>query len=324
MTNATCPTETALVDNAAQRAAAYVQQISSRQVTPTAEALAALDRFTGALPEEPMPPEAIVELLDRFGSPATVAVTGGRYYGFVNGGVLPAALAAEWLAAVWGQNASVRVMSPAAAVLEDTALRWVTEILGLPESCGGALVSGATLANFAGLAAARHALLERAGWDVDNDGLFGAPPLKVVVGDEVHVSLVKALGMLGLGRERVRRVPVDGHGRMLSEMLPQLDERTIVCIQAGNVNTAAFDPAREIGRRAREANAWVHVDGAFGLWAAASPRYRHLTDGFDEADSWSTDAHKWPNAGYDCGIVMVRDPRALRAAMSIASSYFTP
>jgi glutamate/tyrosine decarboxylase-like PLP-dependent enzyme len=144
------------------------------------------------------------------------------------------------------------------------------------------------------------------------------------VGDEVHVSVIKALGMLGLGRQRLHRVPVDGQGRMLVEMLPKLDDRTIICLQAGNVNTGAFDPAREICRRARDAQAWVHVDGAFGLWAAASPRYRHLTDGFDEADSWSTDAHKWPNAGYDCGIALVRDLHSLRSAMAIASSYFSP
>jgi len=180
------------------------------------------------------------------------------------------------------------------------------------------------MANFAGLAAARHDLLGRAGWDVENDGLFGAPPLRVVVGDEVHVSLIKALGMLGLGRKRVVRVPVDGQGRMRAAELPPLDSRTVVCIQAGNVNTGAFDPAREICRRAGEAGAWVHVDGAFGLWAAASPRYRHLTNGFELADSWATDAHKWPNVGYDCGIALVRHPSALRAAMAVGAAYLAP
>jgi glutamate/tyrosine decarboxylase-like PLP-dependent enzyme len=314
----------AVLAGAAQRAVAYVQQISGRRVAPSAEAVRALDHLAGPLPEEPLSPHAVVDLLDRFASPATVGQGGGRYFGFVNGGVLPAALAADWMASAWGQNAALRVMSPAAVSLEDVVLGWVTDVLGLPDTCGGALVTGATMANVAGLAAARHVLLERAGWDIENDGLFGAPSLKVVVGEEVHISLVKALGMLGLGRRRVKRVPVDGQGRMLAELLPRLDERTIVCLQCGNVNTGAFDPAREICRRAHEAGAWVHVDGAFGLWAAASPRYRYLTDGFEEADSWSTDAHKWPNAGYDCGIALVRDPRALRSAMSIASSYFTP
>jgi glutamate/tyrosine decarboxylase-like PLP-dependent enzyme len=252
-----------------------------------------------------------------------MGVGGGRYFGFVNGGVLPAALAADWMVGAWGQNASLHAMSPAAAVLEETALGWVIDALGLPESCGGALVTGATMGNFTGLAAARHVLLERAGWDVESDGLFEAPPLKVVVGEEAHTSLIKALGMLGLGRRRLERVPVDGQGRMQATKLCTLDERTIVCLQAGNVNTGAFDPAREICARAHDAGAWVHVDGAFGLWAAASPRYRHLVDGFAEADSWSTDGHKWPNAGYDCGIALVRDPRPLRATMSISAAYFT-
>ncbi|OFW22259.1 MAG: pyridoxal-dependent decarboxylase [Acidobacteria bacterium RIFCSPLOWO2_02_FULL_65_29] len=185
-------------------------------------------------------------------------------------------------------------------------------------------VTGATMANFAGLAAARHAILARAGWDVEDDGLFGAPPLTVVVGDEVHVAALKALGLLGLGRRRVHRVPVDAQGRMRADALPPLDNRTIVCVQAGNVNSGAFDPSVEICARAREAGAWVHVDGAFGLWAAGSPRYRHLTDGFGAADSWATDGHKWPNVGYDCGIVLVRDPVALRSAMALSSAYFTP
>ena len=261
-------------------------------------------------------------MLDDFAAPATMALGGGRYFGFVNGGVLPASLAADWMATSWGQNAALRVMSPAAAAIEDIVLGWVTELLGLPSSCGGALVTGATMANMVGLAAARHALLERAGWDVENDGLIGAPPLKVVGSEEIHVSVIKALGLVGLGRQRLTRVPTDGQGRMRAGMLPRLDDRTIVCIQAGNVNTGAFDPAREICKRAHDAGAWVHVDGAFGLWAAASPRYRHLTDGFEDADSWSTDAHKWPNAGYDCGIALVRDARALCAAMAIGSAYF--
>jgi len=180
------------------------------------------------------------------------------------------------------------------------------------------------MANMTGLAAARHALLARAGWDVERQGLFGAPPLTVVVGEEVHVSLLKALALLGLGRERVHRVPVDAQGRMRADALPALDDRTIVCMQAGNVNSGAFDPARDICARARAAGAWTHADGAFGLWAAASPRLRHLTDGFADADSWSTDGHKWPNAVYDCGIAMVRDPQQLRHAMTATAAYFSP
>lgn len=242
-----------LLATAAQRAAAYVQAISRRRVSPSPEAVRALDDLGGPLPKEPASPHALLDMLDRAASPATMALGGGRYFGFVNGGVLPAAMAADWMVSAWGQNAALRVMSPAAVAIEDIALRWVIDVLGLPETCGGALVSGATMANVTALAAARHALLERAGWNVESDGLFEAPPLKVVIGEEAHTSVIKALGILGLGRQRLRRTPADGQGRMLPEMLPELDGRTIVCIQAGNVNTGAFDPAREICRRAKDA-----------------------------------------------------------------------
>jgi glutamate/tyrosine decarboxylase-like PLP-dependent enzyme len=253
-----------------------------------------------------------------------MATAGGRFFGFVNGAALPASVAATWLASVWDQNAALRVMSPAAAVLEEVALGWVRDALRLPSECAGSVVTGCSMANFTGLAGARHALLERAGWDVENDGVFGAPRLTVVAGEEVHASVLKALGLLGLGRQRVIRVPADEQGRMRADRIPALDERTIICIQAGNVNTGAFDPAAEICRRASEAGAWVHVDGAFGLWAAASPRHRHLTEGFELADSWATDGHKWPNVGYDCGIALMRNAAAVRAAMAISTTYFTP
>jgi glutamate/tyrosine decarboxylase-like PLP-dependent enzyme len=275
----------------------------------------------GPLPPGPTSPEAVLHLLNEFGSPATVANGGGRYFGFVNGGCVPAAMAAAWLVSAWDQNAAMQVQSPTAAALEETALEWVRQLLGLPEGCGGAVVTGATMANFSALAAARHALLARAGWDAESDGLFGAPPITVVVGDEVHSSLIKALGLIGLGRNRLVRVPVDGQGRMRADALPHLDAQTILCLQAGNVNTGAFDPAAAICPAARQAGAWIHVDGAFGLWAAASPHYRHLTQGFDLADSWATDGHKWLNIGYDCGIALVHDPATLRAAMSIQAPY---
>ena len=309
---------------AAEHAISYACDIRSRRVVPTAAAIAGLRDFARALPESPAAPRDVIEQLDRCGSPATVATTGGRYFGFVNGGAVPASMAASWIAAVWDQNAALRVMSPVAAALEDVALSWIRDILGLPPECGGAIVTGATLANMAALAAARHALLGRHGWDVERDGLFGAPPLNVVVGDEVHVSLLKALGLLGLGSHRVHRVRVDEQGRMRADALPPLDDRTILCLQAGNVNSGAFDPAHEICRQAQTAGAWVHVDGAFGLWAAASPRLRHLTEGFADADSWATDGHKWPNVGYDCGIALVRNPRDLHSAMRATSAYFSP
>ena len=316
--------EAELLGDAAQRAIAYLRDSAGRPVAPPPASVDALKELDGPLPDAPSAPQDVLALLDRVGSPATVLTTGGRYFGFVNGGAVPASLAASWIASAWDQNAALRVMSPAGAQFEDVALEWVREVLGLPADCGSALVTGATMANFTGLAAARHSRLQQAGWDVENNGLFGAPPLAIVVGEEVHVSVVKALGLLGLGRARVRRVPVDAQGRMRADALPPLDDRTIVCIQAGNVNTGAFDPAAEICRRARDAGAWVHVDGAFGLWAAASPRYRHLTAGFDLADSWATDGHKWPNVGYDCGIALVRDPGALRSTMAMTSAYFVP
>lgn len=313
-----------LLQKTAGRASAYLDGIQTRRVWPDSGALAGLSELEVSLPDGPRDPSDIVGELDRIGSPGTVATAAGRFFGFVTGGTLPAAVAASWIVSVWDQNAALRVMSPAAAAFEDTALEWTRELLGLPAGVAGALVTGATMANYAGLAAARHALLQRAGWDVENDGLFGAPPLTVVVGEEVHVSLLKALGMLGLGRKRVSRVAVDGQGRIRAEALPKLDERTIVCIQAGNVNTGAFDPAEPICQAAREAGAWVHVDGAFGLFAAASPRYSHLTAGFVEADSWATDGHKWPNVGYDCGLAFTRHSESLRGTMAMTAAYLPP
>jgi glutamate/tyrosine decarboxylase-like PLP-dependent enzyme len=312
---------TALLKRAARDAMDYLEGEDKRSVAPTAKAVAALSALRGPLPPGPTSAETVLHLLHEYGSPATVAKTAGRFFGFVNGGCLPSALAASWLVSTWDQNAAHHIQSPVAAQLEETALDWVRELLGLPKGSGGAVVTGATMANFSALAAARHALLTRAGWDVEGEGLFGAPPITVVVSEEAHPSVRKALGLLGLGRKRVVEVPVDGQGRMCADALPPLNAQTILCLQAGNVNTGAFDPASAICPVARAAGAWIHVDGAFGLWAAASPEYRRLTAGFEQADSWATDAHKWPNIGYDCGIAMVRDPELLRAAMSISAAY---
>jgi len=305
-----------LLHDAARRASQYVAGLADRRAFPAPEAVAGLAAFDEPLPERPGDPADTLRLLDEAGSPATVASTGGRYFGFVFGGSLPAALAANWLAGAWDQNACMVAASPVSARLETVALRWLVEALGLPAGTGGGFVSGATMANFSGLAAARHALLRRAGWDVEAQGLFGAPPITVIVGQEVHVSLLKALSLLGLGRERVLRVPVDGQGRMRAEALPAITGPAIVCLQAGNVNTGAFDPAAEICVKAHAAGAWVHVDGAFGLWAAAAPARAHLAAGLAEADSWATDAHKWLNVPYDCGLVFCRRPDDLRAALS--------
>lgn len=317
----TAESRAALLKRAARAAIDYLDGEDARPVAPRPEAIAALSVFRGPLPPGPTSAETVLHLLGTYGSPATVAKTAGRFFGFVNGGCLPAALAASWLVNAWDQNAALFVQSPAAITLEEIALEWVRQLLGLPEGTGGAVVTGATMANLTALAAARHALLIRAGWDVEGEGLFGAPPIAVVVSEEVHPSLIKALGLLGLGRKRVVRVPVDGQGRMKADALPHLDAQTILCLQAGNVNTGAFDPAAAICPAARAAGAWIHVDGAFGLWASASPEYHRWTKGFEQADSWATDAHKWPNIGYDCGLALVRDPQILRAAMSIQASY---
>jgi glutamate/tyrosine decarboxylase-like PLP-dependent enzyme len=310
--------------DAAARAARYLEDLATRRVGPSPDAVNRLPELGGPFPEGPSDAEAVLAALDATGSPATVASAGGRYFGFVVGGSLPAALAANWLAGAWDQNAGMWVSSPASAALEEIALRWLVEALRLPGQCGGALVTGTTMANFSGLAAARHAILARAGWDVEADGLFGAPPITVIVGDEVHVSLLKALGMLGLGRERVVRIPTDGQGRMRSDALPRLTDRTIVCAQAGNVNTGAFDPIGGICAAAHDAGAWVHVDGAFGLWAAACPALADLVRGTENADSWAVDAHKWLNTPYDGGAVFVRDAGHLTAAMSASAAAYLP
>jgi len=311
-----------LIDEFAHRAKRYAKNLQSRQVFPSAGALEKLRTLDIPLQDNPLSPVEVLSLLDEIGSPATVASTGSRYYGFVVGGALPAALAANLLAGVWDQNAGLEVASPVATALEDISIQWLLSLLGLPMDAGVGFVTGATMANFTGLAAARHVVLEKAGWDVERSGLFGAPPVTVVVGEEVHVSLLKALSMLGLGRERVVRVEVDGQGRMCADRIPDPQGPTIVCAQAGNVNTGAFDPIADICEVIRKKeNTWLHVDGAFGLWAAASPNRAYLTHGIQQADSLAADAHKWLNVPYDSGLVFVRDAQALVAAMSTSAAY---
>jgi glutamate/tyrosine decarboxylase-like PLP-dependent enzyme len=309
---------------AADMAQRYVRDVAERRVSPSEAAVTALAELDEPFPLLPSDPCDVITRLDEIGSAATVATTGGRYFGFVIGGMVPAAMAANWLAAAWNQNAALRAMSPIAAELEEVVLRWVCEALGLPPDCAGGLVTCATMANFTALVTARQALLARARWDVAADGMFGAPPIEVVVGAEVHASMLKALSLAGFGGKRVTIVEADGQGRMRADKVPRLSERTIVCIQAGNVNTGAFDPAGEICKAAREQGAWVHVDGAFGLWARISRKYDRFTQGLEQADSWATDAHKWPNVGYDSGLVIVRDGVALRTSMGITAAYLEP
>jgi glutamate/tyrosine decarboxylase-like PLP-dependent enzyme len=310
-----------LLEDVARRAGRYLEELGTRRVFPDETAIAALDEFDVAMPEGPQASEEAIDLLDRVGSPATVASAGGRYFGFVTGSALPATVAANWLAGAWDQSAAFGVSSPVAVKLERIATRWVADLLGLPAESRGACVTGTTMANVTALAAARHAILTKAGWDVEGQGLFGAPPITVVVGEEAHSSLYRALGLLGLGRDRVVTVPVDGQGRMRADAMPELDAPAIVCTQAGNVNTGGFDPVAEFSTKAHASGSWVHVDGAFGLWAAAAPQRAHLVAGVGEADSWATDCHKWLNTPYDCGLVFVRHPEAQRNALMMTAAY---
>ena len=314
----------ALITDAAARAACYVGDLTGRRVAPGPDAVARLRELGGPLSAEGLDPAEVLRLLDEIGSPATVATAGSRYFGFVNGATLPAARAAAILMTAWDQNAALRAMSPVAAHLDDVALDWLVDLLGLPVGTGGGFVSGATMANATCLAAGRDAVLTRTGWDAASNGLVGAPPVEVVVGEEVHTTAVKALGIVGLGRGRARRLPVDGQGRIVPRGLPKLDGPAIVCLQAGNVNSGASDPFEPLIDWARDQGAWVHVDGAFGLWANASPALRDQVASVEGADSWATDCHKWLNTTYDSGVALVRDPALLRAAMEATAAYLTP
>lgn len=310
-----------LLDDAARRASRYLDDLADRAPAPSAQALAALHELDAPLNHEPRQPSHVLEQLDALGAPAAVAGNGGRYFGYVVGGTLPASLAAHWLATAWDQHAPHAAGAPGAAAFERTALRWIADLLGLPATVTGAFVSGTTLGHLCALAAARQAVLQRTGWDVSARGMSGAPEISVVVSDEVHASVIKALGVLGFGRDTLLRVPTDAQGRLRAEHLPRLRGPSIVCLQAGHVDTGAFDQFTPLIEQAHREGAWVHIDGAFGLWAQTSPAYQHLCAGVAQADSWATDAHKWLNVPYDSGLVFVRDSAPLQAAMSVAAPY---
>ena len=310
-----------LLSETAERAVRFLESLPERPVAAPRDADEIVWALGGALPCSGLPASEIAARLDEIGGQGVVASAGPRYFGFVTGGALPATVAASWLATAWDQNAFSEVSSPLGAAVERIAMRWVLEVLDLPAEAGAAFVTGATMANFTALAAARRAVLLAHGYDADRHGLHGAPEITVVAGEQAHATLFKALGMLGLGRDRVVRVPADGQGRMCAGALPDLNGPAIVCTQAGNVNTGAFDPVGAICDAARAGDVWVHVDGAFGLWARASRRHRELADGLERADSWATDAHKWLNVPYDGGLAIVRDADALRGAMSVQAAY---
>lgn len=314
-----------LLDDAATYATGFLERLPERRVAPSASAEELRKTLGGPLPDGPRDPHQVLAELMRAAEPGLMATPGGRFFGFVIGGSLPAALAADWLASAWDQNAGLYAASPAASVVEEVCGAWLIELLGLPENASFGLVTGCQMANFTALAAARHSVLEAIGWDVETEGLSGAPAVRLIASEERHITIDRALRFLGPGTADLRTVPADGQGRMRADSLKDaLAERagpTIVCAQAGNVNTGAVDPLRAICDAAHEAGAWVHVDGAFGMWAAVSPALRHLVDGIEHADSWATDAHKWLNVPYDSGFVFCAHHIAHRAAMGIHASY---
>jgi glutamate/tyrosine decarboxylase-like PLP-dependent enzyme len=311
-----------LLNRTAAHAADFLESLDERALEPAASVDELRAELGGPLPEGPTDPAAVIdELVARVG-PGIVGIPSGRYFGFVIGGALPAALAADWMTSSWDQNAGLYVAGPAASVVEEVATGWLAELLGLPAGVSSAFVTGTQMAHVTALAAARFDVLRRAGWDVNERGLAGSPPIRVVVGEERHVTVDRALRLLGIGASQLVVVPADGQGRIRADALPELaGEPTILCAQSGNVNTGAFDPLPQLADAAAEGDAWLHVDGAFGLWAAAAPGLRHLVAGVERADSWTTDAHKWLNVPYDSGLAFCAHPDAHRAAMTITASY---
>jgi glutamate/tyrosine decarboxylase-like PLP-dependent enzyme len=314
-----------LLRDVARRASRFLDGLPERPVRASASRDELVASLGGPLPAAGESDAAVIGRLVAGAEPGLIATAGPRFFGFVIGGSLPATLAADWMATAWDQNAGLYAASPAASVVEDVAAEWLLELFGLPATAGVGFVTGCQMANFTALAAARHGVLKRAGWDVEAKGLFGAPEIHVVLSAEAHVTIFSALRMLGLGSERVHKVPTDDQGRVkveeMGRVLASLEGPTIVCAQAGNVNTGAFDSLAEIVAMARARGAWVHVDGAFGLWATTSPELRPRTAGIAGADSWATDGHKWLNVPYDSGIVIVADAAAHRGSMSSKAAY---
>lgn len=315
------PTARELFQLSCELASRYTEELDEREVVPGAESLAGLAEFHGPLPLEGTDAEVVIRQLDRVGSPATVASTGGRYFGFVVGGALPVAIAANWLATAWDQNAGSWALAPGAAELEAVAASWMLEILDLPRDAAVGFVTGSTMGTFSALACARSSLLARSNYDVRRRGLADAPRLNVVVSDEIHPTNLSTLGYLGFGLDDVRTCPTDDQGRIVPEAMPELGPHTIVLLQAGNINSGSFDPFEDVCRKARDAGAWVHVDGAFGLWARASATKRQLAHGVELADSWSVDGHKWLNLPHDSAVYVCRDSQAVQDVFGLDATY---
>ena len=301
----------------------YADKALQRNVFPSDQALKDLDQFVEQLPTTTGDPSAILKQLHQCGSPATVAQTGGRYFGFVNGGILPVTLATKWLTDFWDQNTALQVMSPITSKLEEVCEQWLIELLGLPETTVAGFVSGTSSAIFCGLAAARYRIYSNHHWDFNQQGHNGAPPIRIIAGRHTHGAVVKAIGLLGFGIDNIEWVDCDDQGRIIPEQMPTLDNSCIVLLQAGNVNSGAFDPFESICNNANAVDAWVHIDGAFGLWAAGTKRLKHLTPGMEKAHSWSVDGHKTLNTPYDSGILLCRDKVALVSALQATGAYLT-
>jgi glutamate/tyrosine decarboxylase-like PLP-dependent enzyme len=299
----------------------YADKALERNVYPTDEALEQLSIFDEQLPNNISDPFTILELLHQYGSPSTVTQIGGRYFGLVNGGIIPTALAAKWLNDFWDQNTPLFVTSPITSKLETVVESWLNQLFNLPQSTVAGFVSGTSMAILCGLAAARFRIYKRLNWDINAKGFMNAPRVRIVAGQHAHATVLKAVALLGLGTDHIEWVEVDGQGRMIADNIPELDENTILILQAGNVNSGSFDHFNEICSKAQKTNTWIHIDGAFGLWAAGSAQLKHLTAGIEKADSWSVDGHKTLNTPYDCGIVLCKDKEALISALQATGSY---
>ena len=304
-------------------AADYIDAVEEMSAFPNEKALLALQEFVEEFPRNGTKVSEVIKKLHDVGASGTTAQIGGRYFGFVNGGLLPVAHAAEWIADTWNQNGALAVMSPVSAKLEEVCERWLVELLGLEQGTAMGLVTGSSNATLCALAAARNSLLDGMGYDVKKNGLRNAPPLHILVSEDAHASVGAALFVLGFGREEITTLSTDKYGRIQAETIPEMNSRTLCILQAGNVNGGSYDPIDEICDKAKKAGAWVHIDGAFGLWAAASRKYRQFIKGMEKADSWSVDAHKTLNAGYDCGIVLCRHRDALVSALQASGSYIS-
>ncbi len=313
--------DTNLYDRALECSKDYLDSVDNRRVYPSEEALDQLVKFEESMPENPGDALEILNQLHTYGSPATVATTGNRYFGFVIGSQFPAAVAAKWLSDSWDQCPGLYVISPIVSHLEEICEKWMTELIGFPSDTAMGLVGGTSTATFCGLAAGRNKLLKQMGWDLHEQGLVGSPKLRIVLGEQAHATVFKALSLLGFGKKNLEIVPTDSQGRIDPNQIPHLDQNTLLILQSGNVNSGAFDPLDVICEKAQKAKAWVHVDGAFGLWAAASENKKHLVKGLELADSWSIDGHKTLNTPYDCGMIFCRDREALVSAMQAGGSY---